>query len=407
MAKERSKVDALLKEIVEGKAPEEIMGEGGLVQELTKRLAETALDAELAAYLGYEKHAREGRNKQNSRNGHTAKRVKTGTGELEVEIPRDRDGTFEPQLIRKRQRRLPGFDDKVLALYGSGLTTRQIQAHLKDFYGTEVSPTLISAVTDAVLADVQAWQSRPLEPLYPIVYFDALHVKMRRERHVAICAVYVALAINMEGHKELLGLWIGEAEGAKFWLSVLTELKNRGVDDILIASVDGLKGFPEAIAAVYPRTQVQVCIIHTVRASLRYVAWKHRKELARDLRTIYTAPTTEAAEAALDVFEENWKGRAPHVVRLWRGNWTNLSTFFDYPPPIRRAIYTTNAVESIQSQLRRVVRNRGAFPTEDAVLKVLYLALMKAKEKWSRPIFEWPDTLVHLSLVFPDRVRLT
>lgn len=403
----KSKLDEMLEDLVRGKSPEEILGDSGLVRELTKRLAETALNAELAAHLGYEKHAPEGRNKANSRNGRALKRVKTQSGELEVEVPRDRDGTFEPQLIRKRQRRLAGFDEKVLALYARGMTTREIQGHLKELYGVKVSPTLISAVTDAVLDDVQQWQARPLEQVYPILYLDALHVKLRRQRHVENCAVYVALAINLEGHKDLLGLWVGgEGEGAKFWLSILSELQNRGVEDILIASVDGLKGFPEAIAAVYPRTQVQLCVIHTVRTSLRYVSWKHRKALARDLRTIYTAPTAEAGVAALQNVDETWGSTAPHVIRLWRNNWANLIPFFDYPPPLRRAIYTTNAVESIQAQLRRITRKRGAFPTDDSVRKVLFLALMKAKERWTRPIKEWPDALLHLSLVFPGRVPL-
>lgn len=403
----KSKLDEMLEDLVRGKSPEEILGDSGLVKELTKRLAETALNAELAAHLGYEKHAPEGRNKGNSRNGRALKRVKTESGELEVEMPRDRDGTFEPQLIRKRQRRLAGFDDKVLALYARGMTTREIQGHLKELYGVKVSPTLISAVTDAVLDDVQQWQARPLEQVYPILYLDALHVKLRRQRHVENCAVYVALAINLEGHKDLLGLWVGgEGEGAKFWLSILSELQNRGVQDILIASVDGLKGFPEAIAAVYPRTQVQLCVIHTVRTSLRYVSWKHRKALARDLRTIYTAPTAEAGVTALQNVDVTWGGTAPHVIRLWRNNWANLIPFFDYPPPLRRAIYTTNAVESIQAQLRRVTRKRGAFPTDDSLRKVLFLALMNAKERWTRPIKEWPDALLHLSLVFPGRVPL-
>jgi putative transposase len=257
-------------------------------------------------------------------------------------------------------------------------------------------------VTDAVLEEVTLWQSRPLERVYPIVYLDALHVKLRRERHVENCAVYVALAINMEGHKELLGLWLGgEGEGAKFWLSVLSELKDRGVEDILIASVDGLKGFPEAIAAVYPRTQVQLCVIHTVRTSLNYVTWKHRKALARELRTVYTAPTLEAAEAALDRLEEGWGSSAPHVIRLWRTNWANLTPFFSYPPALRRAIYTTNAVESIQSQLRRVSRKRGAFPTDDSVRKVLYLALMKAKERWTARYTSGPKR----SSTFPSSSR--
>lgn len=404
--KPKEKVDDLLDSLLEGKRPEEILGKDGLASELTKRLIERVLEAEMSSHLGYEKHAPEGRNGRNSRNGRVRKRIKTGTSELEIEVPRDRQGTFEPQMVPKRRRRLPGFDDKVLALYARGMTTREIQGHLKELYGVEVSPTLISAVTDAVLQDVDEWQSRPLEPFYPIIYLDALHIRMRRERHVETCAVYVALALNLEGHKELLGLWIGQAEGSKFWLGILSELKNRGVEDFLIAAVDGLKGFPEAIAAVYPKTQVQLCIVHMVRNSLRYVSWKHRKAVARDLRKIYTAPTLEAAEQQLDAFGEAWDELTPFISRQWRTHWPNLITFFDFPPAIRKLIYTTNIIESIQAQLRKVVKKHGAFPTEDAVRKVLYLALMKAQERWSMPKVEWPTTLYHLSLVFPGRVPL-
>jgi putative transposase len=323
---------------------------------------------------------------------------------LDIEVPRDREGSFEPQLVPKRRRRLPGFDDKVLALYARGMSTREIQGHLKELYGVEVSPSLISVVTDAVLEDVEAWQTRPLDPFYPIVYLDALHLKLRVDRHVQTCAVYVALALNAEGHKELLGLWVGEAEGAKFWLAVLTELKNRGVDDILIAAVDGLKGFPDAIGAVFPRTQIQLCIVHMIRNSLRYVSWKHRKAVARDLRKIYAAPTVEAAETALEAFSETWDKLTPFITRQWRTSWSNLIPFFDYPPVIRKVIYTTNAIESIQAQLRKVTQKRGAFPTEASVRKVLYLALMKAKERWTMPVPDWPPVLHHLSIVFPGRV---
>lgn len=400
------RVDELLDSLLEGKKPEEILGSKGLAADLTKRLIERALEAEMTAHLGYEKHATEGRNGRNSRNGRVAKRVKTGSAELEIEIPRDRHGTFEPQLVPKRRRRLPGFDDKVLALYARGMTTREIQGQLKEIYGVEVSPSLISVVTDAVLEDVQAWQSRPLERLYPIIFLDALHLKIRRERHVQTCAVYVALALNLEGHKELLGLWIGDAEGAKFWLSILSELKNRGVEDFLIAAVDGLKGFPEAIAAVYPRTQVQLCIVHMVRNSLRYVSWKHRKEIARDLRKIYTAPTVKAAETELEEFAATWDSVTPLISKQWRTHWVNLIPFFDYPPEIRKVMYTTNAIESIQAQLRRVTKKRGAFPTDNSVLKVLYLALMRAKERWTMPVHDWHAALQHLDLVFPGRVPL-
>lgn len=403
---EEKQLNAVLDSLIKGKSPEELLGETGLLSELTKRLVERALDAEMNAHLGYEKGATEGRNGGNSRNGRARKRLKTGRAEVEIEVPRDREGTFEPQLVRKRQRRLPGFDDKVIALYGSGLTTREIQRHLKDLYGVNVSPTLISAVTDSVLEDVKAWQSRPLERFYPIVYLDALHLKIRQERHVQTRAVYVALGINPEGQKELLGFWIGENEGARFWLGILTELKNRGVEDILIAAVDGLKGFPEAITAVYPHTQVQLCIVHMVRNSLRYVNWKQRKSLARDLRAVYSAATLEAAEIGLEAFSKAWDDRYPMVSKQWRANWTNLTAFFDYPPAIRRVIYTTNAIESIQAQLRKVTRKHGAFPTDDAVQKVLYLALMKAKERWTMPLRDWPNALYHLSLAFPGRVPL-
>jgi putative transposase len=408
MAKDpkKKKVDELLDELLEGKEPAEVLGEGGLLAELTKGLVERALEGEMTAHLGYEKHALAGRNGANSRNGRTRKRVKTDTSELEIEVPRDRDGTFEPQLVPKRRRRLEGFDEKVLALYARGMTTREIQGHLVDLYGVEVSPQLISEVTDAVIEEVEAWQARPLEAFYPFLYLDAIHLKLRESRHVQTCAVYVALALNREGHKELLGLWVGEAEGAKFWLSILTELKNRGLEDVLIAAVDGLKGFPEAIAAVFPRTQVQMCIVHMVRNSLRYVSWKHRRFIARDLRKIYTAPTVEAAEAALEAFSETWDDVTPLISRLWRTHWPNLIPFFDFPPAIRKVIYTTNVIESIQAQLRKVTKKRGAFPTPMSVRKVLYLALMKAKDRWTMPVREWPVALYHLSLVYPGRVEL-
>jgi len=397
-------VDGMLDRLLEGKRPEEIVGSGGLLEDLTKRVLERALEGELTDHLGYEKHATEGRNGGNSRNGRTKKRLKTESGEVEIEVPRDREGSFEPQLVRKGQRRLPGFDEKVIALYARGMTTREIQGHLKEIYQVEVSPSLISTVTDAVLEDVKAWQSRPLEALYPIVYLDAIHVKMRTAGHVQTQAVYLALALTMEGDKELLGLWVGEAEGAKFWLSVLTELKNRGVADILITAIDGLAGFPDAIASVFPKAQVQLCIVHMVRGSLRYVAWKERKAVSRDLRAIYRAPTLEAAEEALTAFEELWDARFPMISRKWRTNWSNLTPFFDYPPEIRKVMYTTNAIEALNAQLRKVNKKRGAFPNPEAVRKVLYLAIMKASERWSRPVQDWTAALNHFALVFPDRV---
>lgn len=396
--------DRMLDELLKGKTPEEILGEEGLLKDLTRRLVNRALEGEMTAHLGYERHAPAGKNTGNSRNGRTAKTVQTQTGEVEIEVPRDRAGEFEPQLVRKHQRRLAGFDDKVIALYARGLTTREIQGYLEELYGVEVSPALISSVTDSVLEDVQAWQSRPLDAIYPIVYLDAIHLKLRTSGRVQSQAVYVALGIDLEGKKELLGLWIGENEGAKFWLSVLTELQNRGVRDILIACVDGLKGFPEAIANQFPRTEVQLCIVHMVRNSLKYVSWKERKVVAQDLRAIYTASTDEAAGQALEAFAAKWDGRFPSISKSWRERWENVIPFFAYPPEIRKVIYTTNAIESIQASLRKVTKKRGAFPNPEAVRKVLYLAVQRASERWSRPIKDWPAALNHFALAFEGRV---
>jgi putative transposase len=403
MAKEEP-TDKLLDELLAGKSPEEILGEDGLLDDLTRRLVNRALEGEMTHHLGYAPHSPAGQHSGNSRNGKTTKTVKGQTGEMEIAVPRDRNGAFEPQLVKKHQRRLPGFDDKVVALYARGMTTREITGHLKELYGVDVSPSLISAVTDTVIEDVKAWQGRPLDAVYPIVYLDAIHLKMRAEGQVQNQAVYLALGINLDGYKELLGLWIGESEGSKFWLGVLTELKNRGVEDILIACVDGLKGFPEAIETVYPKTQVQLCIIHLVRHSLRYVSWKERKQVAADLRTIYTAATAEAAEQALEAFEKKWQARFPSIARSWRSNWVHIIPFFDYPPAIRKVIYTTNAIESIQAQLRKVTSNRGAFPNPEAVRKILYLAIERISKRWKRPIKDWVAALNHFSVVFEGRV---
>ena len=323
---------------------------------------------------------------------------------MQISVPRDRNGDFEPQLVRKRQVRLPGFDEKVLWLYGSGATTREIQSQLQELYDVEVSPALISRVTDAVLEEVKVWQNRPLDEVYPIVYLDAVHVKIRTDDRVQARAVYLALAVKLSGQKELLGLWIGEAEGAKFWLNILTDLQNRGVKDILICSVDGLKGFPDAIASVFPQTEVQLCIVHLVRNALRYVTWKDRKAVVRDMKLIYRASTVEAAEQALEEFDTTWGQKYPMAVKTWRERWEQVTPFFYYPEEIRRAIYTTNAVESLNSSLRRITRKRGAFPTEDSVRKVLYLALLRASKKWTMPIKNWPSALNYFSIVFEGRV---
>jgi putative transposase len=401
---DRDSTDKLLADLVEGKTREEIFGKDGLLKQLTKRLVEKALEGEMTSHLGYEKHAVEGNNTGNSRNGTTSKRMLTGSEALAITVPRDRNGQFEPQLVPKGRRRFPEFDDKVIALYARGMTTREIQGHLHELYGVEVSPALISSVTDAVLDDVQAWQARPLEAVYPIVYLDAIHLKLRTDGHVQTQAVYLALGITLEGEKDLLGLWIGESEGAKFWMNVLTELKNRGLQDILIACVDGLKGFPDAIAALYPQTEVQLCIVHMVRNSLKYVSWKERKAVARDLRAIYTAPTAEAAAASLEVFAGKWDSRFPSISKSWRSRWENVIPFFAYPPEIRKVIYTTNAIESINSSIRKTTRKRGAFPTEDSVRKVLYLAIRKASERWTRSVQDWSAALNHFAIVFEGRV---
>ena len=405
MAKKKpDKLDELLDQLTENATAAEILKDGGLLKELQKRFIERALEAEMTDHLGYEKHSLEGENSGNSRNGQSRKTMIGADGEFEIETPRDRNGTFDPQFVRKRQVRLEGFDEKVLSLYARGMTNREIQGHLLEIYGTEVSPSLISRVTDAVLDEVTAWQNRDLAAVYPIVYLDAIHLKIRTDGRVQNRAVYLALGINLEGHKELLGLWIGETEGAKFWLNVLTELSNRGLRDILIAAVDGLTGFPEAIAAVFPRTEVQLCVVHMVRNSLRYVPWKNRKAVVRDLRKVYTAATADAAEAALSEFEQAWGAQYPLAAKSWRDRWENVIPFFGYPQPIRKVIYTTNAVESLNAQLRKVTKKRGAFPTDDSVRKVLYLAIIRAAKRWSMPIQDWPAALNYFSIVFEGRV---
>jgi putative transposase len=405
MAKKKpDKYDAVLDALSEDTTPEEMLKDGSILKELQKRIIERALEAEMTNHLGYPKDSPEGHNTGNSRNGRSKKSVTGPEGDFDIETPRDRNGSFEPQLIRKRQVRLEGFDEKVIAFYSRGMTTREIQGQLKEIYGTEVSPSLISKVTDAVLDEVKEWQNRPLDAVFPVVYLDAIHLKIRTSGRVTNRAVYLALGINLEGNKELMGLWIGESEGAKFWLGILNELQNRGVQDILIAAVDGLKGFPDAIESVFPKTEIQLCIVHMIRNSLRYVGWKDRKAVAKDLKTIYTASTTEAAEQAMDAFEAKYGERFPMVIKTWRSRWENVIPFFSYPDPIRKVIYTTNAIESLNAQLRKVTRKRGAFPTDDSVRKVLYLAITKAAQKWKRPIKDWSAALNFFSIVFEGRV---
>jgi putative transposase len=375
-----------------GHSVEAIAGENGLLKQLTKAILERALAAELSTHLGYEKHEAAGRGSGNSRNGASRKRLKGDFGTLEIEVPRDRASSFEPQLLPKGQTRWHGFDDKILSLYARGMTTREIQGHLEEMYQVEVSPTLISNVTEAVMDEVRAWQARPLEEVYGIVYLDALVVKMRVEGRVENRAVYVAIGVTLEGQKEVLGLWTSANEGAKFWLQVLTELHNRGVKDIFIACVDGLKGFPQAIETVFPKTTVQLCIVHMVRASLNYVNWKQRQEVAADLKTIYRAATEDEAARQLEQFALKWDGKYPTIAALWRRNWLGIVPFFQFPIEVRKIIYTTNAIESLNMSLRKAIKTRGAFPSEDAAIKVMYLALRNLSAKWNA-IQGWKEAL--------------
>src|SRR5688572_30670129 len=400
MALDSELIDKLLADC---KRPEQIIGENGLLKQLTKAILERAMHAELTDHLGYEKHDSAGYNSGNSRNGKSRKKLKGEFGEIEVETPRDRDGSFEPKILAKHQTRFTGFDDKILSMYARGMTTRDIQSHLQEIYGVEVSPTLISTVTDAVAGEVKSWQSRPLDMLYPIVYLDALYVKIRDNGHVRNRAIYLAIGIKLDGSKEVLGMWTSANEGAKFWLQVLTELRNRGVEDVFIVCVDGLKGFPEAIETVYPQAQVQLCIVHLVRASLNYVSWKQRKAVAADLRKIYTSATAAEAESALEAFAGTWDGSHPTIAQIWRRNWERVIPFFAFPADIRKVIYTTNAVESLNMTLRKLIKTRGSFPNEDAALKLLYMGLKNVSKKWSF-IQGWREALNRFQIMWPDRM---
>ncbi len=394
-------IDSLLADY---KKPEDLIGEHGLLKQLTKALVERALQAEMAEHLGHDKHETVINATGNTRNGKSRKTLKGEFGELPIEIPRDREGSFEPLIISKHQTRWAGFDDKILSLYARGMTTREIQQHLTEMYGTEVSPTLISTVTDGVMDEIKQWQSRPLDAVYPVIYLDCIHARVRDAGSVRTKAIYLAIGINMEGHKEILGLWIAQTEGAKFWLSVVTELKNRGVQDIFIACVDGLKGFPEAIETVYPYAIVQLCIVHMVRNSLNYVGWNKRKEVAADLRLVYSAATIDEAEHALADFEDKWNTAYPPIALSWRNNWQRIIPFFDYPPEIRRIIYTTNAIESVNMSLRKVSKSRGSFPNDEAVIKLYYLALSNIAKKWSMPLRDWKPALNRFTIQFNERM---
>jgi putative transposase len=395
--------DELLDRLLAGRDPQSALGRDGLVEELKRSLAERALNAEMDHHLDGE--AAEGRS--NSRNGYGRKTLLTETGKLPIAVPRDRLSTFEPQLIAKYRRRLPGFDDKIVSMYARGMTVREIQGHLAELYGIDVSPDLISAVTDAILDEIAEWQNRPLEAVYPVVFFDALRVKVRDEGTVRNKAVYLALGVRADGRKEILGLWIEQTEGAKFWLRVMTELKNRGVEDVLIAVVDGLKGFPDAITAVFPQAQVQTCIVHLIRNSLEFVSYKDRKVVAAALKEIYRAKDADAGTAALDAFAKGGLGlRYPAIPMSWRRHWPAVIPFFAFPLDVRRIIYTTNAIEALNAKLRRAVRTRGHFPSDDAALKLLYLVLNLAEREWRMPPREWGMARAQFAILFDDRFQL-
>lgn len=369
---------------------------------LTKVTVEAALNAELDHHLGYQKN--EQSRSGNYRNGSMSKTLRTEDGQFEVDTPRDRNGDFEPQLVKKNQTRFTSMDDKILYLYAKGMTTREIVATFKEMYGAEISPTLISKVTNAVIEEVIEWQSRPLDPIYPIIYLDCIVVKIRQDKRVINKSFYLALGVNMEGHKDLLGIWLSENEGAKFWLNVLTELQNRGVKDILIACVDGLKGFPDAINSVFPETKIQLCIVHMVRNSLKYVVWKDYKAVAKDLKLVYQSITEEEALQALDEFSERWGDKYPQISRSWKAHWNNLNTLFIYPEEIRKAIYTTNAIESLNSVIRKALKKRKLFPTDDSAKKVIYLAIQDASKKWTMPIRNWKLALNRFMIEFETRL---
>jgi len=396
-------IDELLKDY---DGPESFWGESGIFAQLKKKIVERSLDAEMDDHLGYSKHDPKGNNSGNSRNGRGKKTVIIDSDQVQLTPPRDRNGDFEPQLIPKGKKYFKGFNDKIIAMYARGMSVRDIQACLLEMYHVDVSAGLISQATEGIMEEVKAWQNRPLDEVYPIVFLDCIVVKCRQDGKVAKISVYLALGVNMDGYKELLGIWMSRTEGAKFWLGVITELQTRGVKDIFIACVDGLKGFPEAIEAVFPQTQVQLCIVHMVRNSVRFVNWKDRKELCCDLKTIYTAATEEQAETALEEFAQKWNDKYPMISKTWRSHWQNVIPFFDYPTDIRKAIYTTNAIESLNRSLRKVTKTKGAFPTEASVMKIFYLALENISKKWTMPIRCWNSAIHQFAIKFADRMPL-
>ena len=403
MAISKEVLDELMKNY---KGPDDITGPDGLLKELTKALVERAMQAEMTDHLGYEKSEPGKKATDNRRNGSTKKKLRSDQGLMEVEIPRDRSGEFEPVIIPKHQREFKGFDDKILSMYARGMTTREIAGHLKEIYGTDVSPELISRATDSVKELLNEWRSRPLEPFYPVLFLDALVIPVKDDSKIQKKAFFLALAIRMDGQKELLGLWAEQNEGAKFWLGVLNELKNRGVQDVLIAAVDGLTGFPEAINAAFPKTEVQLCMVHMVRNSLKFVPFKDRKSVAADLKKIYLSPSAEAAQTALDSFSGKWDMKYPMISRSWRTKWPEIIPFLKFPEVIRKAVYTTNAIESLNYSIRKVTKNRQSFPTTDAAMKLVFMALQNISKRWTMPLRDWGAAVNQFAIIYGDRVPL-
>ena len=400
MALDRDELKKLLKE----KGVKSLDDFNTFMREVSKEVVETLLEGELTDHLGFEKHDQKAKVTDNTRNGYTPKTVKSKFGEIDLDVPRDRKSDFEPQIVKKRQKDISGLEEKIISMYAKGMTTRDIQAHIKDLYGYEISPETVSSITDKVMERAREWQSRPLESIYALIYMDAVFLKMRLEGHVRNVALYTIIGINLDGQKECLGLWISETESAKYWLSVLSELKNRGVVDVLIFTVDNLKGISEAIEAVFPRAEVQKCVVHQIRNSLRYVSWKERKPMAKDLRSIYEAATEKEGAAALEEFSEKWDKRYPHISASWRNNWDEIITFFKYPPEIRTLVYTTNPIESLNRKIKKVAKNKSAFPNDQALIKQVYLAVEEAARKWTFRHRDWAMIYSQLMIYFGDRM---
>jgi len=386
------------------KTYQDLMGANGAIKKLLKNAIEGMLDAELSDELGYEKHSSNGKNTGNSRNGKSRKTLKNENGEIDISIPRDRNGSFDPVIVKKYERTLGPIEDKIISMYAKGMTTRDIQSHIEEIYGIEVSPTFVSNVTEKIVHIATQWQNRPLEEIYPVVFFDAIHYKVRDEGRVINKAAYTCLGIDINGHKDLLGLWVSPAEGANFWVGVITELRNRGVNHILIACIDGLKGFPEAINTVFPDTEIQLCVIHVIRNTLKYIASKDKKTFMLDLKNVYKAPTEELALENLKLLNEKWSKKYSLALKIWENNWTNIATFFKYPEEIRTLIYTTNAVEALHRQFRKVTKSKSLFPNDDALKKMLYLAYKDISKKWTMPVRNWAFIISQFSVLFKDKI---